>query len=243
MYRFVQGERFVHRIDQDIAFPSEILDIIRQDRIDQTISRQYHEILDKIDEMKQNQHSGWIYEYGKKIFLEISAYQPLRGRSHFALPKIWAKPQLGIINPQNMDERCFEACMKAFLASEEARKEGRRARNLHDVSRLRRFNNILDFSSIDFPVTLHDIDTFEEKNPSYSVNVFYPTPELDDKEQKTRMLDPLRISEYNYQREHLVDLILFTEGEENLKDRHNINDIPEGLNTHYCIINGENGWN
>ena len=29
MYRFVQGERFVHRIDQDIAFPSEILDIIR----------------------------------------------------------------------------------------------------------------------------------------------------------------------------------------------------------------------
>ena len=77
MYRIVQGGRFG---DQDIAFPSEILDIIRQDRI---VSRQYNEILDKIDEMERNRHSGWIYEYGKKIFLEISAYQPLRGSSHF----------------------------------------------------------------------------------------------------------------------------------------------------------------
>ncbi|GES94140.1 hypothetical protein GLOIN_2v1765053 [Rhizophagus clarus] len=132
MYRFIQGGRFAHRIDQDIAFPSEILDIIRQDRINQTVSRQYNEILDKIDEMKQNQHSGWIYEYGKKIFLEISAYQPLRGSSHFALPKIWAKPQLGIINPKNTDNRCFEECLKAHLASEEARRQGTRARNLHD---------------------------------------------------------------------------------------------------------------
>ncbi|CAB5389858.1 unnamed protein product [Rhizophagus irregularis] len=137
MYRFVPVGRFHNpRIDQDIAFPSEILDTIRQDRIDQTVSRQYHEILDKIDEMERNQHSGWTYEYGIKIFLEISAYQPFRGRSHFALPKIWAKPQLGIINPQNTDERCFEACLKAYLASEEARRQGTRARNLHDVGRL-----------------------------------------------------------------------------------------------------------
>src|SRR4051794_19036128 len=170
MYRFVAVGRFHnHRIDQDIAFPSEILDIIRQDRIDQTVSRQYNEILDKIDEMKQNQNSGWIYEYGKKIYLEISAYQPLRGSSHFALPKIWAKPQLGIINPQNTDERCFEACMKAHLASEEARRQGRRARNLHEVSRLRRFDNVLDFTGIDFPATLRDIDKFEGNNPSYSI--------------------------------------------------------------------------
>ncbi|PKC61714.1 hypothetical protein RhiirA1_466131 [Rhizophagus irregularis] len=203
MYRFVPVGRFHNpRIDQDIAFPSEILDTIRQDRIDQTVSRQYHEILDKIDEMERNQHSGWTYEYGIKIFLEISAYQPFRGRSHFALPKIWAKPQLGIINPQNTDERCFEACLKAYLASEEARRQGTRARNLHDVAPLK-----------------------------------------NDKEQMIRKLDPLRISEFNYQREHLVDLILFTEEEEDLRDRHNINDISEGLNTHYCLINGENGWN
>ncbi|CAG8841327.1 16401_t:CDS:1, partial [Racocetra persica] len=86
----------------------------------QTVSCQYNEILDKIDDMERNQHLGWIYEYRKKIFLEISVYQPLQGSSYFVLPKIWAKPQLEIINPQNTDERCFEACMKAYLASEEA---------------------------------------------------------------------------------------------------------------------------
>jgi hypothetical protein len=69
MYRFVAvGSFHTHRIDEDIAFLSEILDIIRQDRIDQTVSRQYNEILDKIDEMERSQHSGWIYEYGKKSF-------------------------------------------------------------------------------------------------------------------------------------------------------------------------------
>ncbi|CAG8816214.1 13498_t:CDS:2, partial [Dentiscutata erythropus] len=171
------------------------------------------------------------------------AYQPLQGSSYFALPKIWAKPQLGIINLQNTDERCFEACMKAYLASEEACRQGRRARNLHNVSRLQRFNNILDFSGINFPSTLRDIDIFEENNPNYAVNVFYPAPEKNDKEQTTRKLDSLRLSEYNYQRKYMVDLILFTEGEEDLRDRRNISEIPPGLNTHYCLINSENGWN
>ena len=133
--------------------------------------------------------------------------------------------------------------MKAYLASEEARRQGRRAVHLHDVKRLRRFDNVLDFSGIDFPAILRDIDKFEENNPNYAVNVFYPAPAKNDKEQKTRMIDPFCISEYNYQRGHMVDLIIFTEGEEDLRDRRNINDIPEGLNTHYCLINGENGWN
>ncbi|GBC09373.1 hypothetical protein RclHR1_08800006 [Rhizophagus clarus] len=163
--------------------------------------------------------------------------------SHFALPKIWSKPQLGIINPQNTDNRCFEACLKAYLASEEARKEGRRARNLHDVSRLRQFDNVLDFFGINFSASLHDIDIFEENNPNYAVNVLYPTPAKNDKEQLSAKLDPLRISEYNYKRKHMVDLILFTEGEEDLRDRRNNNEIPPGLNTHYCLINGEQGWN
>ncbi len=58
MYQFIQVWRFSHQIDEDIAFSSEILDIIYQDQIDQMISHQYHEILDKINKMKYNQHSG-----------------------------------------------------------------------------------------------------------------------------------------------------------------------------------------
>ncbi|CAG8595537.1 15622_t:CDS:2, partial [Dentiscutata heterogama] len=120
--------------------------------------------------------------------------------SYFALPKIWAKPQLGIINPQNTDDQCFEACIKAYLASKE----------------------------------------FEENNPSYLINIFYLAPPKNNKEQATRKINPLCISEYNYQREHMVNLILFTKEEEDLRDRRNINKIPLGLNTYYCLINGKN---
>ena len=69
---------------------------------------------------------------------------------------------------------------------------------------------------------MRDIDTFEENNPSYSINVFYPAPPKSGKEQMIRKLDPLRISEFNYQREHLL---LFTEGEEDLRDRRNIKNM------------------
>ncbi|CAG8448535.1 15882_t:CDS:2 [Dentiscutata heterogama] len=103
--------------------------------------------------------------------------------------------------------------MKAYLASEEAH-----------------------FSAI-----LHDIDKFEENNPSNSINVFYLAPSKNDKEQATRKIDPLRISEYNYQRKHIVNLILFTKGEEDLRNHQNINEISLGLNTHYCLINSKNG--
>ncbi|RIA95393.1 hypothetical protein C1645_734110 [Glomus cerebriforme] len=158
------------------------MDIIHQDRIDQTVSHQYGKILYKIDEMKQNQNSAGF-----------------------------------MIMEKNLSRN---KCLPATL-------------------RLWHFNNILDFTGINFPATLRDIDLFGEKNPNYAVNVFYPALVKNNKEQLTRNLNSLCISEYNYQREHMVDLILFTEEEEDLRDRCNINEIPPGLNTYYCLINGE----
>ncbi|RGB38846.1 hypothetical protein C1646_755162 [Rhizophagus diaphanus] len=229
--------------EEDIAFPSEIIAITRQDRIEEYIAQQYHTILDRIDEMERNAHSGWIYDYGIKVYLEISAYQPLRGASHFDLPKAWAKPQLGIINPKNNDHNCFTNCVSIHLRIHFARLQNIITHNLNDVNRSKRFMTMLNLTGINAPASLRDIDRFEENNPSFAVNVFKPVLSENDKELKTHKLDPLRISEYNYQREHLVDLILFTQGEESLTDRCNINDMnPGGLNTHYCLINGEAGW-
>ncbi len=151
-------------------------------------------------------------------------------------------PQLGIINPQNTDEKYFKEYIKAYQASEEAHRQGCRARNLHNVSRLWRFDDVFDFSDIDFSATLRDIDTFEKNNSNYTVNVFYLTSEKNDKEQATRKLDLFRISEYNYQREYMIDLILFIKSKENLRNCYNINEILKGLNTYYCLINRENGW-
>ncbi|CAB4378314.1 unnamed protein product [Rhizophagus irregularis] len=229
--------------EEDIAFPSDIIEITRQDHIDVFISQQYHLILDRIEEMEQNAHSGWIYDYGKKVYLEISAYQPLRGSSHFDLPNPWNKPQLGIINPKNNDHNCFLYCICIHLRIKLARLQNITTPNLNDVNRSKRFMNMINFTGINAPASLRDIDRFEENNLSFAVNVFKPVLSENGEELKTHKLDPLRISEYNYQREHLIDLILFTQGEEGLTDRRNINDMnPEGFNTHYCLINGEAGW-
>ncbi|PKC53970.1 hypothetical protein RhiirA1_478215 [Rhizophagus irregularis] len=128
------------------------------------------------------------------------------------------------------------------MRSETFRREGRRAQHLNEISRNRRYGSMVNFTGINAPASLRDIDRFEENNPTFAVNVFKPVLSENGEELKTHKLDPLRISEYNYRREHLVDLILFTQGEETLTDRRNINDIPEDLNTHYCLINGEAGW-
>ncbi|CAB4411782.1 unnamed protein product [Rhizophagus irregularis] len=197
----------------------------------------------RIKEIEQNAHSGWIYDYGKKVYLEISAYQPLRGSSHFDLPNSWNKPQLGIINPKNNDHNCFLYCICIYLRIKLARLQNITTPNLNDVNRSKRFMNMINFTGINAPASLRDIDRFEENNPSFAVNVFKPILSENGEELKTHKLDPLRISEYNYQKEHLIDLILFTQGEEGLTDRRNINDMnPEGFNTHYCLINGEAGW-
>ncbi|CAG8844616.1 5692_t:CDS:2, partial [Racocetra persica] len=58
----------------------------------------------------------------------------------------------------------------------------------------------------------------------------------DDNEYFKWCINPLHISERNYQVEHIIDLLYLTEGEESLNDQKNQNDIPEGLKTHYVYI-------
>ncbi|CAG8753500.1 2899_t:CDS:2, partial [Gigaspora rosea] len=95
--------------------------------------------------------------------------------------------------------------------------------------------DIANFNKINFPVTLHDIDKFEEINLNYAINIFRPVYKEVFRKIKVD-IDPLHISERNYQVEHMIDLLYLTEGEENLNDRKNPNDIPEGLRTHYVLI-------
>ena len=66
-----------------------------------------------------------------------------------------------IINPQNDDEECFKW---AKIAASEIGKD------LQQVSNLRKFENNYDWSGLEFPVAINEIDVFEKKNV-VSVNV------------------------------------------------------------------------
>ncbi|CAG8510605.1 21586_t:CDS:10 [Dentiscutata erythropus] len=182
------------------------------------------------------QESGWSFVRAEEVFLEISAFRPLRSSSYLYLPEALNKPQLGLINPQNRDDNeCFKWCISAYHTREEAIKNNRKPPHFNEIRRLRRNANIANYEGIKFPATLHDIDKFEEINQNYAINIFRPVFSKAFGKIKVD-IDLLYISERNYQVEHMIDLLYLTEGEENLNDRKNPNDIPEGLKTYYVLI-------
>ncbi|CAG8620566.1 8864_t:CDS:1, partial [Ambispora gerdemannii] len=216
-------------------FKHETIEIIRKDRIGTVIEKGYNEIIDQIED-EAIQESGWLFVQAEEVSLEISAFRPLCGSNYLPLSEALDKPQLGLINPQNNDDNeCFKWCISAYHTREEALKANKKPPHLNEIRRLRRNGNIANFEGIKFPATLHDIDKFEENNPNYAINIFRPVYKEVFRKIKVD-IDPLHISERNYQVEHMIDLLYLTEGEENLNDRKNTNDIPEGLKTHYVFI-------
>ncbi|CAG8511888.1 7299_t:CDS:2, partial [Racocetra persica] len=192
------------------------------------IEKEYNEIIDQIE--------GESFVRAEEVFLEISAFRLLRDSSWLSLPEDLDKPQLGLINPQNFkDNECFRDCVNIHHAREDALKAGQKPTHLERVSKIRRYGNIANFEGINFPATLHDVDKFEENNPNYAINIFRPVYKEMFRKIKVN-IDPLHISERNYQVEYILDLLYLTEGEENLNDRKNTNDILEGLKTHYIFI-------
>ncbi|CAG8778107.1 19035_t:CDS:2, partial [Dentiscutata erythropus] len=148
----------------------------------------------------------------EEVFLEISAFRPLQGSSYLPLPEALDKPQLGIINPQNRDDNeCFKWCISAYYTREKAIKASRKPPHLNEIRRLRRNTNIANFEGIKFPATLHDIDKFKESNSNYAINIFKPFYREAFGKIKVD-IDPLHISERNYQVEHMIDLLYLIEG-------------------------------
>ncbi|CAG8619080.1 6514_t:CDS:2, partial [Diversispora eburnea] len=161
-------------IYKTFPFKRETMEIIREDRINACIEKGYNAVVDQIED-EALQESGWSFIRAEEVFLEISAFRPLRGSSYLPLPEALNKPQLGLINPQNKeDNECFRWCISAYHTREEAIKANRKPPHLNEIRRLRRNANIANYNGIKFPATLHDIDKFMEINPNYAINIFRP---------------------------------------------------------------------
>ncbi|CAG8746244.1 15015_t:CDS:2, partial [Dentiscutata heterogama] len=141
------------------------------------------------------------------------------------------KTRLRMKQYKNQDSHLFEQ-KNAYYTKEKAIKANKKLPHLNEIRRLRQNANIANFEGIKFPATLHDIDKFKESNPNYAINIFKPFYREAFRKIKVD-IDPLHISEHNYQVEHMIVLLYLIEGEESLNDRKNQNDIPEGLKTHY----------
>lgn len=147
-------------------------------------------ILSKVDDVVMR-GSGFTLSCINELLVQVNKFDPLRGSSYIKLPKVLANKH-AIVNVKNRDEKCFMWAILSAIFPQ--------VNNPQRQSCYVRYNNHLNFSGIDFPVKVRDIDKFEKLNIDISVNVYI----YDAKRDK---IMPLRVTK-EVKRQHIHLLLL-----------------------------------
>jgi len=147
--------------------------------------------------------SNWRFIRVERLEINTAVFRPLRGNSYIPLPQKLAAKK-AIINMENIDNQCFKWCVTRALNL--VPRDNERITKL-----LKNQSEDLDWTDIDFPVSLKNIDKFEKNNSGIFINVFG---------YENAKIYPLRHS----RNEDAIDLLLLTDGE----------------NSHYCVIKNFN---
>ena len=165
--------------------------IINETDIKLAIQVSQQQILNKIAQWI-SEGSGWTIQSIENHYINIVNYDPLKGSSYIKLPQ--ELKNRGLINLQNEDNECFRWCHIRYLNPQEK-----------DPQRIKRTDKTficqLDYSSIEFPVTVKQINKIEKQN-NICINLFG----FEEKQ-----IFPIYISKEKYQ-DHM-ELLLITEGE------------------------------
>ena len=148
--------------------------------------------------------SDWAFYKIIKLELHTVSYRPLRGNTWIPLPKELADKK-AIINMKNKDNKCFLWCV--------LRKLNPKDDNVERVDKeLMEKENTLNMEGIEYPVSFKDVNKFEKQNPNISITVLG----YNEKDK----VHPLSVSEYVYNREHNIILLLIEK---------------DGVK-HYCLV-------
>ena len=156
------------------------------------ISKQY--ILNIISQWV-SEGSGWTVESIESHHLNIANYSPLKGSSYIELPPEIKKSK-GLINIKNEDNECFRWCHIRHLNPQN--------KNPQRITKTdKNFIKQLDYSNIEFPVTVKQINKIEKQN-NIRINLF-------GYEEKQKF--PIYISQEKFQ-DHL-ELLLINKDKKN----------------------------
>ena len=145
--------------------------------------------------------SGWTLEANNAIIIEMTEYQPMGGSSYIELPKDVYDTK-SIVNIKNEDQACFMWSVLAALHPTDHHPE----RVIH----YKPFEDQLNFTGMEFPMTIDQISKFEKLNPEISVTVLgIDIP--DNEEKDASKVFPLRVPE-KQQEQHIV-LLYWSRGE------------------------------
>ena len=167
--------------------------IINETDIKLAIQASQQQILNKIAQWI-SEGSGWTIQSIENHYINIVNYSPLKGSSYIKLPQeLWHSAK-GLINMKNKDNECFRWCHIRHLNPQD--KDPQRIKKTD-----KQYIEKLDYSSIEFPVTVKQINKIEKQN-NICINLF-------GYEEKQKF--PIYISKEKYQ-DHM-ELLLITEGE------------------------------
>ena len=167
--------------------------IINETDIKLAIQASQQHILNKIAQWI-SEGSGWTIQSIENHYINIVNYSPLKGSSYIKLPQELQNSAKGLINMKNKDNECFRWCHIRHLNPQE--KDPQRIKKTD-----KQYIEKLDYSSIEFPVTVKQINKIEKQN-NICINLF-------GYEEKQKF--PIYISKEKYQ-DHM-ELLLITEGE------------------------------
>ena len=167
--------------------------IINETDIKLAIQASQQQILNKIAQWI-SEGSGWTILSIENHYINIVNYNPLKGSSYIELPQELRNSAKGLINMKNKDNECFRWCHIRHLNPQD--KDPQRIKKTD-----KQYIEKLDYSSIEFPVTVKQINKIEKQN-NICINLF-------GYEEKQKF--PIYISKEKYQ-DHM-ELLLITEGE------------------------------
>ena len=176
----------------------------------------YDHMVDVIFELIQNfqnRGSGWQFDRVEHLDININPYNPLSASSYIELPGNLAEKK-AIINVKNEnDNECFKWAVTSAVFPAE--------KNAERLSKqMREDSEKFDWTGIEFPVSLKQIDKFENQN-NYAINVFG----------YEKVVYPLRISK---KKEQVINLLLIANEETNhfcwIKNMSRL--LSSGINNH-----------
>ena len=174
-------------------FNSKTKTILNKKEIDEVLQTSRQELMKAIGQWI-SEGSGWTILSVDGHYINLTKYEPLKGSSYIELPTELRNSGKGLINLKNEDNECFRWCHIRHLNPQEK-----------DPQRIKKFDKEfikkLDYSEIEFPITIKQINKIEKKN-SIRINVF-------GYEEKQPY--PIYISDEKY--EDHMELLLITKDE------------------------------
>ena len=91
-----------------------------------------------------------------KLSIDIFETKAMRASSYIPTPEKYSNAMCGLVNIQNVDELCFQWCMRYYQS----------AKCNHDsrLSKLKKVADKYNYDGMEFPASYEAISAFEDKN-------------------------------------------------------------------------------